>query len=177
MKIRLLTLLSTIFLLTNVTFGQSVGEYRARNTETITKKIEKPKKPKAIRENNPERRGYYAKIDVNVAYPLPALQGTFGYEFNNHFAFGAGLGFSIPAYYSFGTQFLLDFSGDITNHSVIKNFTLCYSVEPMIIIYDNFEEATFYVLPKIGLRSNNSSFYLTMFGFSFNYKIPLNIGR
>ena len=39
MKIKLLTLIATIFLLTNISLGQSVGEYRVRKIETITKKI------------------------------------------------------------------------------------------------------------------------------------------
>ncbi len=97
MKIRLFTLLATIFLLTNVTFGQSVGEYRVRKAEIITKKIEKPKKPKVIRENNPERKGYYVipEAILGVAFergPMLNVNATLGYDFNNHFALAVGIG-------------------------------------------------------------------------------------
>ena len=68
MKIRIFTLLTAIFLLSNVSWGQEVGEYRVRKPEIITKKIEKPKKHKVVREINPQREGFYAKASVNIGF-------------------------------------------------------------------------------------------------------------
>ena len=62
MKIKIFTLLAAIFLLSNVSWGQ-VGEYRVRKTETITKKIEKPK---VIRENNPQREGFFVISEIGL---------------------------------------------------------------------------------------------------------------
>ena len=160
MKIKLLTLLATIFLLTNISLGQSVGEYRVRKTETITKKIEKPKK-----QINPQRKGFYAKASVNIG--LPMLIGSVGYEFNRHFATGISSG----VIYNFDDlDFLLglEISGDITKRKIIGNATLCYSVEPIVML--NMGLVT--VVPKIGLRNNNCHFYLGLAGFNFGYKIP-----
>lgn len=159
MKIKLLTLLATIFLLTNISLGQSVGEYRVRKTETITKKIEKPKK-----QINPQREGFYAKASVNI---IPMLIGSVGYEFNRHFATGISSG----VIYNFDDlDFLLglEISGDITKRKIIGNATLCYSVEPIVML--NMGLVT--VVPKIGLRNNNCHFYLGLAGFNFGYKIP-----
>lgn len=159
MKIKLLTLLAIIFLLTNISLGQSVGEYRVRKTETITKKIEKPKK-----QINPQRKGFYAKASVNIG--LPMLIGSVGYEFNRHFATGISTG----VVYNFDDLYFalgLEISGDITKRKIIGNATLCYSVEPLIILYEGWT-----IAPKIGLRNNNCHFYLGLAGFNFGYKIP-----
>jgi hypothetical protein len=164
MKIKLLTLLATIFLLTNISLGQSVGEYRVRKTETITKKIEKPKKPKVVREKNPEREGFYAKASVNIGAPM--LIGSVGYEFNRHFATGISTG----VVYNFDDLYFalgLEISGDITKRKIIGNATLCYSVEPIVALFEYWT-----IVPKIGLRNNNCHFYLGLAGFNFGYKIP-----
>lgn len=159
MKIKLLTLLATIFLLTNISLGQSVGEYRVRKTETITKKIEKPKK-----QINPQRKGFYAKASVNIG--LPMLIGSVGYEFNRHFAIGICSGV-FSDYDWFYLPLGIEISGDITKKNIIGNATLCYSVEPLIILYEGWT-----IAPKIGLRNNNCHFYLGLMGFNFGYKIP-----
>lgn len=159
MKIKLLTLLATIFLLTNISLGQSVGEYRVRKTETITKKIEKPKK-----QINPQRKGFYAKASVNIG--LPMLIGSVGYEFNRHFATGISTGVA----YNFDDLYFvlgLEISGDITKRKIIGNATLCYSVEPIVALFEDWT-----LVPKIGLRNNNCHFYLGLAGFNFGYKIP-----
>ena len=171
MKTRLLALLATIFLLTNVTFGQSVGEYRVRKAETITKKIEKPKKPKVIRENNPERRGCFVIPEVGLigfdyehsGYVCNA-QGVFGYECNNHFAFGVGMGLNITGYSNFPVY--INLRGDITKKPIIKNITPYYSVDFGYIYpiteyhkfnYSRYNDGIFFA-PEIGVRINN--FYI-----------------
>ena len=160
MKIRIFTLLAAIFILSNISWGQ-VGEFRATNTETITKKIEKPK---VIRENNPQREGFYAKASVNIG--LPMLIGSVGYEFNRHFATGISTGVA----YNFDDLYFvlgLEISGDITKRKIIGNATLCYSVEPIVALFEDWT-----IVPKIGLRNKNCHFYLGLAGFNFGYKIP-----
>ena len=166
MKIRIFTLLTAIFLLSNVSWGQEVGEYRVRKTETITKKIEKPKKPKVVREINPQREGFYAKASVNIGFPM--LTGSVGYEFNRHFAIGISSGI-FSNYYDLYVPLSLEISGDITKKNIIGNAALCYSVEPLMVLGLDWE-----IVPKIGLRNNNCHFYLGLTGFNFGYKIPLN---
>lgn len=166
MKIRIFTLLAAIFLLSNVSWGQEVGEYRVRKPETITKKIEKPKKHKVVREINPQREGFYAKASVNIGF-LPSLTGSVGYEFNRHFAIGISSGF-LSDYYGFCVPLSLEISGDITKKNIIGNAALCYSVEPMTFLGWGWTV----VIPKIGLRNNNCHFYLGLAGFNFGYKIP-----
>lgn len=172
MRIKILTLLTGLFLFSNLTFAQSVGEYRVRKTETVTRKIEKPKKPKVVREKNPEREGFYAKCKASATFPLPNTELSIGYEFNNYFAIDIGGGIGFPIYSEVSGLISLDINGDLSNRKIINNFTLCYSIEPMI----TFESygAQFFLEPKIGLRSdNNYAIYLTLLGFSFNYKIKL----
>ena len=36
--------------------------------------------------------GFYAKASANIAYPIPRIIGSIGYEFNKHFAIGIGGG-------------------------------------------------------------------------------------
>lgn len=163
MKIRIFTLLAAIFLLSNVSWGQEVGEYRVRKPETITKKIEKPKKHKVVREINPQREGFYAKASVNI---IPMLIGSVGYEFNRHFATGISSGV-IYNFEELGFLLGLEISGDITKRKIIGNATLCYSVEPIVMLNVDWE-----IVPKIGLRNNNCHFYLGLAGFNFGYKIP-----
>lgn len=178
MRIKILALLTGLFLFSNLTFAQSVGEYRVRKTETVTRKIEKPKKPKVVRENNPEREGFYAKCKASATFPLPNTELSIGYGFNNYFAIGIGGGIGFPGYSGVCGLISLDINGDLSNRKIINNFTLCYSIEPMIIFNRSgpyiLRDAQFYLEPKIGLRSdNNYAIYLTLFGFSFNYKIKL----
>lgn len=168
MKVRLLTLLAIISLLTNVSLAQSVGEYRARNTETITKKIEKPK---VIRENNPERRGYFVIPEVGLigvdcqnspCYVFNA-QGVFGYECNNHFALGVGMGLNITDYLNI--PIYINLRGDITKKPIIKNITPYYSVDfgynfPITEYrhYNRRYNKGILFAPEIGVRINN--FYI-----------------
>ena len=39
-----------------------------------------------------EHKGFYAKASANIAYPIPGIIGSIGYEFNKHFAIGIGGG-------------------------------------------------------------------------------------
>lgn len=134
MRIKILTLLTGLFLFSNLTFAQSVGEYRVRKTETVTRKIEKPKKPKVVRENNPERRGFYVMPEVGIGYdclfnnPSLNINGVAGYEFNNHIALGAGIGLA----YVDGTinlPIFVNVRGDITNKEIANGITPYYSID------------------------------------------------
>ena len=112
--------------------------------------------------------GLYAKTSANIAYPIPGIIGSVGYEFNKHFAIAIGGGVISAAFYDICFPLSIEISGDITKKNIIGNAALCYSIEPMILPGTNL----YYVLPKIGLRNNNCHFYLTVMGFNFGYKIP-----
>lgn len=120
-----------------------------------------------------EHKGFYAKASANIAYPIPGITGSIGYEFNKHFAIGVGSGVISAAFYDICFPLSLEISGDITKKNIIGNAALCYSIEPMILPGTNL----YYVLPKIGLRNNNCHFYLTVMGFNFGYKIPFKRHR
>ena len=112
--------------------------------------------------------GFYAKASANIAYPTPGIIGSVGYEFNKHFAIGIGGGIISAAFYDICFPLSLEISGDITKKNIIGNATLCYSIEPLVLLGTNL----YYVLPKIGLRNDNCHFYLTVMGVNFGYKIP-----
>ena len=114
-----------------------------------------------------EHKGFYAKASANIAYPIPGIIGSVGYEFNKHFAIAIGGGVISAAFYDICFPLSLEISGDITKKNIIGNAALCYSIEPMILPGTNL----YYILPKIGLRNNNCHFYLTIIGFNFGYKI------
>ena len=196
MKIRIFTLLAAIFLLSNISWGQ-VGEFRATNTETITKKIEKPK---VIRENNPQREGFFVIPEVVFlgedyeGYTL-SLQGIFGYEFNNHLAFGVGTGLNfsntgnyIPLYISL--------RGDITKKQIAKGITPYYSIDFGYNVsldtcyYGNYIQGVLFS-PEFGIKTNKfyigTEFMITNYHYYYKddkatlvwslklgYKIPLN---
>ena len=145
MKARITTLLISVFLLSNISFAQENNRRFLNNN------------------------GFYAKASANVAYPLPGIIGSVGYEFNKHFAIGIGGGVISAAFYDICFPLSIEISGDITKKNIIGNAALCYSIEPMILPGTNL----YYVLPKIGLRNNNCHFYLTVMGVNFGYKIPL----
>lgn len=121
----------------------------------------------AITSYSQGRKGFYAKVSANIAYPIPGITGSIGYEFNKHLAIGIGGGVISAAFYDICFPLSIEISGDITKKNIIGNAALCYSVEPMILPGTNL----YYVLPKIGLRNNNCHFYLTVMGFNFGYKI------
>ena len=112
--------------------------------------------------------GFYAKVSANIAYPTPGIIGSVGYEFNKHFAIGIGGGIISAAFYDICFPLSLEISGDITKKNIIGNATLCYSIEPLVLLGTNL----YYVLPKIGLRNDNCHFYITVMGVNFGYKIP-----
>jgi hypothetical protein len=112
--------------------------------------------------------GFYAKASANIAYPLPGIIGSVGYEFNKHFAVGVGGGVVSAAFYDICYPLSIEIYGDITRNNIIGKASLCYSIEPLVLLGTNL----YYVLPKIGLRTNNCHFYLTVIGFNFGYKIP-----
>lgn len=195
MKIKIFTLLAAIFLLSNISWGQ-VGEYRVRKTETITKKIEKPK---VIIENNPQREGFFVIPEVgflgvdHYGYTL-SLQGIFGYEFNNHLAFGVGTGLNfsntenyIPLYISL--------RGDITKKQIDKGITPYYSIDfgynvSLDTHYTRYIQGVLFS-PEFGIRTNKfyigTEFMITnyhhyyyyyqatlVWSLKLGYKIPLN---
>ena len=204
MKIKLLTLLASIFLLTNISLGQSVGEYRVRKIETITKKIEKPKKPKVIREDNPKREGFFVIPEVGgfifencrflrESYGLNA-NGILGYEFNNHFAAGIGIGIT----YHLNLPLYISIRGDITKKPIATSITPYYGVDfgynIKLTSYDMCYNKGILFSPEIGIRTNKiyigAEFMITkrhhdhvyyykeerilVLSIKLGYKIPLN---
>lgn len=176
MRIKILTLLTGLFLFSNLTFAQSVGEYRVRKTEIVTKKIEKEKKPIVVRENNPERRGFYVMpevgifgVDSELGTYYMNFQGTFGYEFNNHLALGVGLGYYFSTqsrYYTF-VPLYINLYGDITKKPIAKNITPYYSLDFGYNLcvrryryyhnghsYERCNEGLLFT-PELGIRINN----------------------
>ena len=171
MKIRIFTLLAAIFLLSNVSWGQ-VGEYRVRKTETITKKIEKPK---VVRENNPQREGFFVITEAGLigfdnwgdyyveSYVLNA-NGIFGYEFNNHFAAGIGIGLNVTNYLNL--PLYISIRGDITKRPITTNITPYYGVDfgynIKLTSYDGYNYTNYnkgiLFSPEIGIRTNK--FYI-----------------
>ena len=79
-----------------------------------------------------EHKGFYAKASANIAYPIPGIIGSIGYEFNKHFAIGIGGGVISAAFYDICFPLSIEISSDITKKNVIGNAALCYSIEPMI---------------------------------------------
>lgn len=137
MRIKILTLLTGLFLFSNLTFAQSVGEYRVRKTETVTKKIEKEKKHKVLRENNPERRGFYVMPEVGIfgvsllsgsGELAFGLQGVCGYDINNHLALGIGTGLKTVGDEGLFLPLYVNFRGDITKKQIAKVLTPYYSI-------------------------------------------------
>ena len=78
--------------------------------------------------------GFYAKASANIAYPIPGIIGSVGYEFNKHFAIGIGGGIISAAFYDICFPISLEISGDITKKNIIGNATLCYSIEPSLTL-------------------------------------------
>ena len=166
MKIRIFTLLAAIFLLSNISWGQ-VGEYRVRKIETITKKIEKPKKPKVIREDNPKRERFFVIPEVGLigfenwgrywrdSYVLNA-NGIFGYEFNNHFAAGIGIGLNITDLLNL--PLYISIRGDITKKPIATSIAPYYGVDfgyniKLTSYYGEYNEGILFS-PEIGIRTN-----------------------
>ena len=147
MKLKALFILLAILLVTKI----SLGQMPIANGQQPTAKSY----------------GFYAKASANIAYPIPGIIGSVGYEFNKHFAIAIGGGVISAAFYDICFPLSIEISGDITKKNIIGNAALCYSIEPMILAGTNL----YYVLPKIGLRNNNCHFYLTVMGFNFGYKI------
>ena len=207
MKIRIFTLLAAIFLLSNISWGQ-VGEYRVRKTETITKKIEKPK---VVRENNPQREGFFVISEIGLigfdnwgdyyieSYVLNA-NGIFGYEFNNHFAAGIGIGLNVTNYLNL--PLYISIRGDITKRPITTNITPYYGVDfgynIKLTSYDGYNYTNYnkgiLFSPEIGIRTNKfyigTEFMITkhyryrytyyntspnlVLSLKLGYKIPLN---
>lgn len=123
-----------------------------------------------------ENKGFYAKASASIAYPCPTFIASAGYEFNRHLAVGVGVGVLSPAFYDICFPLSIEISGDITKKNILgkrlkdkgKSAFLCYSIEPMI-----FGRNFYWISPKIGLRSNNFHFYLTMIGVNFSYRFRL----
>lgn len=189
MRIKILTLLAGLFLFSNLTFAQSVGEYRVRKTETVTRKIEKPKKPKVVRENNPERRGFYVTPEGGVglnSYGKSILSisfhGKLGYEFNNHFALGIGTGVNLV---TLSMPLYVCVHGDIGFFSKIAPY---YSADFGYNFSDIRRTHGPLIAPEVGIRINkfHAGIEFTLYIddidildnscsllFKFGYKIPL----
>lgn len=163
-------LLIVIFLLSNVTFAQSVGTYKARKAETVRKKIKTEKiKP----EINAKRRGFFIMPEIGVE-ALAGDGGSFvglvmdciiGYEFNNYFAVGVGYGCSLEDGLVGGIVPVV-LSGDLTNKSIFKTkkgkeTTPYYSLKMHWYMKDEFcgfykRAHNFYISPEFGIRINRS---------------------
>ena len=115
-----------------------------------------------------DNKGFYAQASASIAYPCPTFIASGGFEFNKHIAIGVGVGVLSPAFYDICFPLSIEISGDITKKNLIGNATLCYSIEPLVLLGTNL----YYVLPKIGLRNDNCHFYITVMGVNFGYKIP-----
>lgn len=174
-------LLIVIFLLSNVTFAQSVGTYKAKKAETVKEKVVKPKKvkpekikPEKIKpEINAKRRGFFIMPEIGVE-ALAGDGGSFvglvmdciiGYEFNNYFAVGVGYGCSLEDGLVGGIVPVV-LSGDLTNKSIFKTkkgkeTTPYYSLKMHWYMKDEFcgfykRAHNFYISPEFGIRINRS---------------------
>ncbi len=170
MRIKILTLLTGLFLFSNLTFAQSVGEYRVRKTETVTRKIEKEKKPKVVRENNPERRGFYVMPEVGIfggslysGKLAFGLQGVCGYDINNHLALGIGTGLKTVVNEGLFLPLYVNFRGDITKKQIAKVLTPYYSInfgynicvkEHVSNYHREYIDGLLFT-PELGIRINN----------------------
>lgn len=158
MRIRFFTLFIAIFILANVSFAQSVGSYKARKTETITKK-----------QLAPQQQGFFIMPEVAVGknfdfhYALSYdINGVFGYVFNNHFALGIGIGYN--SYTKRGRKatcipFYLNLHGDFSKNKVSPYYSLDLGFRETIKnvrrwnhSYDNKGPI---ISPELGLRFNN----------------------
>ncbi len=184
MKIRIFTLLAAIFLLSNVSWGQ-VGEYRVRKTETITKKIEKPK---VVRENNPQREGFFVITEAGLGFDYWVeialhLHGTIGYEFNNHLALGIGTGFDFGEN-EVGIPLYVNLRGDITKKPIFNGITPYYGFDFGYKFSDYWRYQGILFSPELGIKTNklyigtkfsrigvDGAFFLYI---KLGYKIPLN---
>ena len=183
MRIKLLTILSIIFFLNNITLAQSVGEYRVRKTETVTKKIEKQKKPKVEREKNPEREGFFVMPEVEISpsnYEIININGIIGYEFNNHIALGVGMGLA-TSFYSWNIPLFTNIHGDITKKEIFNKITPYYSIDfgyNMNIVdgyRDNYTKGVL-LAPEIGIRIKDhcyigiiSMFFTQCYDYKWSY--------
>lgn len=198
MKIKIFTLLAAIFLLSNISWGQ-VGEYRVRKIETITKKIEKPK---VIREDNPKREGFFVIPEVGFGADnwggmsgslVLNANGIFGYEFNNHFAAGIGIGLNITSYLNL--PLYISIRGDITKKPIATSITPYYGVDfgynIKLTSYGRHYNKGILFSPEIGIRTNKiyigTEWMITkhhsnrwgddialVLSIKLGYKIPLN---
>lgn len=173
MRIKILTLLTGLFLFSNLTFAQSVGEYRVRKTETVTRKIEKPKKPKVVRENNLQREGFFVVPEVGIfgvgifgdslysGKLAFGLQGVCGYDINNHLALGIGTGLKTVVNEGLFLPLYVNFRGNITKKQIAKVLTPYYSINfgyNICIKEHNYEREYIDGLlftPELGIRINN----------------------
>ena len=191
MRIKILTLLTGLFLFSNLTFAQSVGEYRVRKTETVTKKIEKEKKPKVVRENNLQGEGFFVVPEVgifgaslysgNLAF---GLQGVCGYDINNHLALGIGTGLRTVVNEGLFLPLYVNFRGDITKKQIAKVLTPYYSinfgynicVKEHVSNYDRAYIDGLLFTPELGIRINNfhigTAFMITEFHYHYS-KYPI----
>ena len=123
-------------------------------------------KDKTIRESNPQRKGFFVipevGIGVGTCVGLLGLQGVWGYEFNNHFAFGIGTGIvgdfvnylNIPLYVSL--------RGDITKKQIANGGIPYYSLDfgynikltTFNAYWEKFYNKGILFSPEIGIRNN-----------------------
>lgn len=160
-------LLIVIFLLSNVTFAQSVGTYKARKAETVRKKIKTEKiKP----EINAKRRGFFIMPELGMELtegPELIIDCLMGYEFNNYFAVGVGCGYSIDCMHGSGASGIVPVvvRGDLTNKSILKTkkgkeTVPYYSLKMHWYLKDEFHGfyrgGNYYISPEFGIRINRS---------------------
>lgn len=183
MRIKILTLLTGLFLFSNLTFSQSVGEYRVRKTETVTRKIEKEKKPKVVRENNLQGEGFFVVPEVGIfgasVHLTFGLQGVCGYDINNHLALGIGTGLRTVGDAGLFLPLYVNFRGDITKKQIAKVLTPYYSINfgYNICVKEHVGDFSIAYIdgllftPELGIRINNfhigTAFMITEYHYQY----------
>lgn len=156
MRIRFFTLFIAIFILANVSFAQSVGSYKARKTETITKK-----------QLAPQQQGFFIMPEVAAGRNFDSdlsydINGVFGYVFNNHFALGIGIGYNsctIIGRKATCIPFYLNLHGDFSKNKVSPYYSLDLgfreTIKSVSISNDSYDIKGPIISPELGLRFNN----------------------
>ncbi len=100
MKIKLLTLLAVVFLLSNISLAQGIRSYTSTKTVTTKRKLtEKEIGDRKQQMIATKRHGIFLTPELNMG--ISGLNFNFdvgcvfGYEFNNYFALGIGFGYKM----------------------------------------------------------------------------------
>lgn len=156
-------LLIVIFLLSNVTFAQSVGTYKAKKAETVKEKVVKPKKVISAK-----RRGFFIMPELGMELtegPELIIDCLMGYEFNNYFAVGVGVGCNFSFVTGVNGIVPVFVRGDLTNKSILKTkkgketvpyYSLKMHWYSGDVLDDFYGCGSYYISPEFGIRINRS---------------------